>query len=443
MPSVSNPLDKVAMQTLTDVNVLNAVAIPGFEMELVEGARAAGQVAGEVAEGFWSSLWTGIKSAGKFMGEVAEGFAVIYPQYQPPTPWKQMEYDEAFRNFQIIQENEHMRWHNSDCWWLLSGYWYKARSKIPVEGSYSVYHPWTSVDITYEYVDTANGGKPAEGARGNYNVYAGLNRLQLASVFQPLPNYIGYWSPAVGPLVPFKCRVRYMIKGWWVLVEGEFRQLIQDPYRIYGSSRDYLSLWFVGGFQMKDVWDEMLFTTRFRMPLTEIDLFPLTKAVIQTELDNRENPPEVESNQWVPQYPVGHKWNSMDFPTGKLIIVKVPDVSDGLYSYIIITTKGEDPEFILTTTEEWFDKWELSGFLEPYTDEWESSIPKVDDDDHLIEDDDTNAMHEQYIVLTQRLDNSITGGRRWTRRNLCWTQRAPRALTTRSSARWWVTHRPG
>ena len=79
MPSVSNPLDKVAMQTLTDVNVLNAVAIPGFEMELVEGARAAGQVAGEVAEGFWSSLWTGIKSAGKFMGEVAEGVPTTNP----------------------------------------------------------------------------------------------------------------------------------------------------------------------------------------------------------------------------------------------------------------------------------------------------------------------------------------------------------------------------
>ena len=51
-------------------------------------------------------------------------------------------------------------------------------------------------------------------------------------------------------------------------------------------------------------------------------------------------------------------------------------LATGSIRTLIITTKGEDPEFILTTTEDWFDKWELSGFLEPYTDEWESSIPK-------------------------------------------------------------------
>ena len=40
------------------------------------------------------------------------------------------------------------------------------------------------------------------------------------------------------------------------------------------------------------------------MPLTDLDMFPLTKALIKEVKDHRENPPDVDDSGWVPKYKV-------------------------------------------------------------------------------------------------------------------------------------------
>ena len=111
-------------------------------------------------------------------------------------------------------------------------------------------------------------------------------------------------------------------------------------------------------------------TVRFRMPLTDLDMFPLTKALIKEVKDHRENPPK---------YKVGARWNCI-YPVGKLVIGDVPKTPDGLYTYFVVTTLGDDPEIKLTIGESQIDKWIRTGTLLPYTDEFGTADEPIPDE---------------------------------------------------------------
>ena len=157
--------------------------------------------------------------------------AVIYPQYAPPNPWKELQVKKANEEFRQVQLEETLRWNNVRIWYLLKGYWYSGWSKVTVGKEYSKIHPWTCVDLKYQFMDINNFGAPLWGETHGHSVYDGTNRVQLRSKFQPMKKYIGYWEVWAGPFIPFLCKVRYMIDGMFVLVDGDFKTLAQEPYR--------------------------------------------------------------------------------------------------------------------------------------------------------------------------------------------------------------------
>ena len=208
VPVVPNPLNLDGMNALTDLKVLAPPAIGNYTESAEEGMIMAGRAAAEAGEGFWSKLWGGITKVWGYVEDVASGFVMIYPNMLYETDWKQVEYEEAADKFREVQRMETVKWDNKDIWYLLFGYWYKGRCKITSPGGfYDVYHPYTGVDVTFTYMDILNFGRPIDGHHGVGNVYDGTNRVQLATMFQPMKNFIGYWLPKTGPLVPFQCKL--------------------------------------------------------------------------------------------------------------------------------------------------------------------------------------------------------------------------------------------
>lgn len=172
-----------------DMQVLEPGAMAAFEMDAMESGQAAARAAAEAGEGFWSTIWSGLKKAGGFLQEMASGLAFIYPQYSPPVPWKEQKLQEANEQFRQVQLAEKMKWDNVRIWYLMKGYWYSGWSSISPGRDYSKSHPYTCVDVKYEFMDANNYGAPKWGGTNACNVYDGTNRVQLQSRFQPMKKY--------------------------------------------------------------------------------------------------------------------------------------------------------------------------------------------------------------------------------------------------------------
>ena len=96
LPEVQNPISTSDMNTLEyEMNVLEPGAVSAFEMDVLESGQMAARAAAEAGEGFWATIWSGLKRFGAFFEEMASGMAVIYPQYAPPNPWKELQVKKA------------------------------------------------------------------------------------------------------------------------------------------------------------------------------------------------------------------------------------------------------------------------------------------------------------------------------------------------------------